>query len=566
LFAILVFVSSSICRVVGAGWRSKHLVLLALGLLAGGCLAAGEDSQTSSAGADPQPAISQLAGVRLRLMAGNLTSGSQTYSTGEGSRIFKGIAPDVAMVQEFRYGNNTAADFRTFVDTAFGPDYTYYRGASGNIPNGVVSRYPILSSGDWVDTRVADRAFTWARIDIPGPTNLWAISVHLLTSSSANRQAEAQALVALINANVPAADWVAIGGDFNTSARTEAAVTTFASVVTTSGPYPADRNGDGDTNASRAKPYDWVIVSPGLSALSTATVIGGSVFPAGLVADTRVYSPISEIAPALASDSAAPSMQHMGVVRDFDIPSALASIRVDAPNGGEQWTIASPQLIRWTASNVASFDIDYSLDGTSYSRIASGVSGTSWQWTVPAPATSAARIRISSGTSTDTSDAAFSIVTGGGGGAGQVILNEILANEPGSNVAGEFVELINRGTASVDLSGWTISDSALTRHTFATGTTVAAGARQLVYASASGIPVGVTAIAASTGQLGLSNSGDTVTLTDGNGVTIDAFSYSSSLSGSDGVSMNRSPDGSTSGFVLHTALSASSSSPGTAPQ
>ena len=36
-----------------------------------------------------------------------------------------------------------------------------------------------------------------------------------------------------------------------------------------------------------------------------------------LVADTRVYSPISEISPALTSDSAATNMQHMAVVRDY---------------------------------------------------------------------------------------------------------------------------------------------------------------------------------------------------------------------------------------------------------
>lgn len=42
------------------------------------------------------------------------------------------------------------------------------------------------------------------------------------------------------------------------------------------------------------------------------------------------------------------------------------------------------------------------------------------------------------------------------------------------------------------------------------------------------------------------------------------MTYTSALSGTDGVSMNRSPDGDPAGtFVLHTALSASPSSPGT---
>ena len=48
--------------------------------------------------------------------------------------------------------------------------------------------------------------------------------------------------------------------------------------------------------------------------------IGASVFDHGFVADTRVYSPISDLAPALATDSGASNMQHMAVVRDFGLP------------------------------------------------------------------------------------------------------------------------------------------------------------------------------------------------------------------------------------------------------
>ena len=535
--------------------------IFAAATLVAGCFPTEEED----AAGDLSPEAATLAGTRLRLMAGNLTTGSQNYNNGEGIRIFKGTAPDIAMVQEMRYGANTPADIRTFVNLAFGPEFSYYRGSSGNIPNGVVSRYPILAAGDWVDVKVGDRAFTWARIDIPGDTHLFAISVHLLTSSAANRQAESQNLVNLINANVPPGDWVTISGDFNTSSRTEAALTTLGAVVTTTGPFPADRNGNGNTNASRGKPYDWVTVSPGLHALATSTVYGASVFPAGLVADTRVYSPISEIAPALTSDSGAQYMQHMGVVRDFDIQVALPSIHVDAPNGGEQLVIGAATSIQWTASNVASVDLDYAADGVTYSRIASGLTGSSYAWTVPAPATTAARIRVSSGATSDTSDATFSVITGGGGGTGDVILNEILANEPGSSTAGEFIELVNRGTGTVDLSGWRLSDAAALRHTFAAGTTLAAGARITVFAGATGIPAGVTALVASTGQLGLSNSGDTVTLANSSGASVSSFTYTSTLAGQDGVSMNRSPDGSTGGFALHTTLSTKLSSPNGAP-
>ena len=61
--------------------------------------------------------------------------------------------------------------------------------------------------------------------------------------------------------------------------------------MVTTGGYPADRNGNSGTNASRAKPYDWVLRQPTLDTYKTATVIGSSSFPNGLVADTRTYSP-----------------------------------------------------------------------------------------------------------------------------------------------------------------------------------------------------------------------------------------------------------------------------------
>lgn len=86
----------------------------------------------------------------------------------------------------------------------------------------------------------------------------------------------------------------------------------------------------------------------------------------------------------------------------------------------------------------------------------------------------------------------------------------------------------------------------------------------MVFGAASGIPGGTPgAVASSTGSLSLANGGDSVTLRDNQGTTVDSVSYSSSLSGTDGVSMNRSPDGAAAAdFVLHSALSARAASPG----
>lgn len=516
-----------------------------------------------------------LSQVTVRIAAANLSSGNlQSYDPGEGARILKGIHPDVVLIQEFNYGASAASDFRAFVDSTFGTSYTYVRGAPAQIPNGIISRYPIAASGEWKDALVSNRDFVWARIDIPGPIDLWAVSVHLLTTSASTRNSEAAALVSFIDGAVPASDYLVLGGDFNTASRAEAALSTLSSRFVTAAPYPVDTQGDGDTNASRNKPYDWVVASPLLQGRKTATVLGAHSFSDGAVIDTRTYSPLSDLSPALAGDSGAASMQHMAVVRDFSVDSdaQVATVHVLGPNGGESFSVGASTQIRWESSNVSSVDVQYAADGATYVTIASGVTATlgALSWAVPSPATTAARVRVVSAvdaTVSDSSDAAFSVtaaVPGPGPGPGAVIVNEICANEPGSDVAGEFVEVVNVGGTAVDLSGWTLSDAISTRHTFAAGSTLAPGAARVVFGGVASIPAALSnATAASTGTLALGNSGDTVTLKSSSGATVDTFTYSASLSGADGVSMNRSPDW-TSGapFVLHTTISAASSSPG----
>ncbi|MET0403535.1 MAG: endonuclease, partial [Cystobacter sp.] len=77
------------------------------------------------------------------------------------------------------------------------------------------------------------------------------------------------------------------------------------------------------------------------------------------------------------------------------------------------------------------------------------------------------------------------------------------------------------------------------------------------------IPSGLTnAVAASTGQLNLSNSGDSVTLKSASGATADTVTYGASLAGTDGVSFNRAPDVTGTSYALHTSVGGASVSPG----
>jgi hypothetical protein len=158
---------------------------------------------------DPLPVshswnVAPPAPTTVRIMAANLTSGNaQSYLEGQGIRIFQGLKPDIVLIQEFNYGTNTAAELRAFVDNAFGPEFSFSRQPGVQLPNGVISRFPILASGTWDDPYTDNREFSWALVDVPGPVDLWAVSLHLLTTSAGARNNEALALVGEVNAFVP---------------------------------------------------------------------------------------------------------------------------------------------------------------------------------------------------------------------------------------------------------------------------------------------------------------------------------------------------------------------------
>lgn len=292
--------------------------------------------------ATAQTATGSQTNLPLRIMAANLNGNVQSYQP-FALRILQGLRADVVALQEFNFSNNTPADFRALVDTTFGTNFSYYREpypGSSDIPNGIVSRYPILAAGSWVDIVQSspNRGFAWARIAVPGTNPLFVVSVHLLSGAGATARAtEAANLKALIQATATNGEFVVVAGDFNTDSRTETALATFKTFLSDD-PIPTDSElgGDPDTNEPRNKPYDYVLPNPALAARLTNAVFASHQFPNGLVFDSRVYSPMTDVPPIQAGDSGL--AQHMAVLKDFAIPCPATNGSPAAP-----WIVTPPQ-------------------------------------------------------------------------------------------------------------------------------------------------------------------------------------------------------------------------------
>jgi endonuclease/exonuclease/phosphatase family metal-dependent hydrolase len=321
------------------------------------------------------PNIFAQSNVNLRVMAANLNGNTQSYQP-FALRILQGLKPDVVCIQEFNYASTNGVDvndalaMREMVNAAFGTNFSYYRepfNGSGDIPNGVISRYPIIASGSWADTVQSqpNRGFAWAQIDVPGTNDLYVVSVHLLTSSAANRAAEASNLKVLMQAAFPSNAWIVLAGDFNADPRTEACITTFSGYLSDF-PIPVDNLGNSDTSINRNSPHDYVLPSLSFTNIETASVLPSNIFPSGLVFDSRVYTPLSDVPPILFGDSS--NAQHMAVMKDFLIP-VTGGVITNAPTitAQPQSQIVPPGsnvTFTVTATGTAPLNYQWSFNGT----------------------------------------------------------------------------------------------------------------------------------------------------------------------------------------------------------
>lgn len=145
-----------------------------------------------------------------------------------------------------------------------------------------------------------------------------------------------------------------------------------------------------------------------------------------------------------------------------------------------------------------------------------------------------------------------------------VVINEILADPAaglngdanhdgvGSSSQDEFVELLNYGSNTVDLSQWTLSDATKVRHIFPSDTLLSPYQYLVVFGGGTPSLPGIQWQTASTGGLGLNNTGDTISLKNRDVIFIDEILYGS-LAGHD-ESIARYPEGSGTEFVRHSGL------------
>jgi endonuclease/exonuclease/phosphatase family metal-dependent hydrolase len=347
------------------------------------------------------PSPSWAGATTVKILSANFSSSTDYKFHDPGRRIIQGLHPDVVLLQEFNYLADTASDYRAFVDTAFGPEYYYYyvemRG-SYYLPNGIISRWPFVSSGYWVDDLVTNRTFVWAKIDLPGDAILQVVSVHFSTHTASDRGREAIQLENYIASNFNSGQYIVVGGDLNTLSASEACISTFDTFLNATSRRPVDQKGNDKTNSSRRQPYDWVMPNSVLDAYHVSTVLLSQSFPDGLVYDSRITSPYSMLpSPIEATDSGVSGMQHMGVLKTFSIPAEPSPTPSPTPlnaiiaqgdydgDGTSDIGIYRPRQGKWAIRNLTvvylgnSSDLpvsgDYNGDGTADITVFRPVSG-----------------------------------------------------------------------------------------------------------------------------------------------------------------------------------------------
>jgi hypothetical protein len=154
---------------------------------------------------------------------------------------------------------------------------------------------------------------------------------------------------------------------------------------------------------------------------------------------------------------------------------------------------------------------------------------------------------------------------------GGIGINEFLADPPDgaagdangdgtrSATQDEFIEIVNRTSAALPVGGFTVSDADQTRFTFPSNAIIPAGEVAVIFGG--GSPQGEFGNARANGlvftsALSLDNGGDTITLKDNLGNTVELVTYGAS-EGSANQSITRNPEIIGTGFAPHSTIGGS---------
>lgn len=261
------------------------------------------------------PARAARRWLTFTVATANLSDSTTQAYDDPGIRHLQALDPDILAVQEFNYRGGTTADLVRRMFPKNDRDFCRERGGA-RLPNGVVSRYPIVAWGQWEDPYVKNRQLFWTTVRLPGGTKVHVVSVHLVQNRANRRIPEADYLVQCIREKFPRNDYIVLCGDLNTSSR-ETGVMAVLGRVFDLARVPADQRGNPNTNTPRTHPYDVVLPNRALAPCEVRTVFGGQTFPDGLVFDTRLWS--RPPFPSRRSDSDA-NLQHLPVMKTFRIP------------------------------------------------------------------------------------------------------------------------------------------------------------------------------------------------------------------------------------------------------
>jgi endonuclease/exonuclease/phosphatase family metal-dependent hydrolase len=253
--------------------------------------------------------------VTFTVATANLSDSTTQAYRDPGIRLLQALDPDVIGMQEFNFQGGTTADLVKRLFPAGNRDFCRERGGA-RLPNGVISRFPVLAWGQWEDPYVKNRQLFWATVRLSGRTKLHVVSVHLVQNRANRRIPEADYLVQCIRKQFPAKDYVVLCGDLNTSSR-ETGVMAVLGRMFDLERVPADQKGNPNTNSVRTHPYDVVLPNRALAPYEVRTVVGGMGFPDGIVFDTRLWA--RPPFPSRKGDADG-NLQHLPVMKTFRVP------------------------------------------------------------------------------------------------------------------------------------------------------------------------------------------------------------------------------------------------------